>query len=138
MKQYFLAFLALPLLTGASGGSIDVAVGNIRSAQGKIHVDICTRETFLKACPYAGEAPAHMGTTIVTIHNVPPGVYAAQATHDANSNNKVDMALFGIPKEGVGFSNYTIGMSTPKFEETAFRHEGGDQKISVGLKYFFR
>lgn len=134
-----LCLAALPLLFGAaSGGSIEVAVGNIRSARGKVHVDICTRATFLKDCPYVGEAPAHAGTTIVVVRDVPPGIYAAQATHDANANNKVDLGVFGIPKEGVGFSNDALHMSTPKFDEAAFRHDSGDQKISIGLKYFFR
>jgi uncharacterized protein (DUF2141 family) len=135
LKSLLLALLALPLL---ANGSIEVAVGNIRSARGKVHVDICTRATFLKDCPYAGEAPAHIGTTVVTVRNLPPGIYAVQATHDANSNSKVDAGLFGIPKEGVGFSNDALHMGTPKFDEAAFRHDAGDQKISVGLKYFFR
>lgn len=139
MKTAILCLAALPLLAGAtSNGSIEVAVSNIRSAKGKVHVDICTQATFLKDCPYVGEAPAHPGTTIVTVRDIPPGIYAAQATHDANSNNRVDTGLFGIPKEGVGFSNDALHMSTPKFDDAAFRHDTGDQKISVGLKYFFR
>jgi uncharacterized protein (DUF2141 family) len=139
LKPALLCLAAVPFLVSAtSNGSIDVAVTNIRSARGKVHVDICTRATFLKDCSYIGEAPAHIGTTIVTVHNVRPGVYAAQATHDANSNNKVDTGLFGIPKEGVGFSNDALHMSTPKFDDAAFRHDSRDQKISVGLKYFFR
>lgn len=138
MRNKLALLLVLPLLMGAANGSIDVAVGNVRAATGKVHVDICTRATFLKVCPFIGEAPAHVGTTIVTVRNVPPGTYAAQVTYDANGNNKVDMGLFGIPKEGVGFSNDALHMSTPKFDDAAFRHEAADQQISVGLKYFFR
>ena len=33
------------------------------------------------------------------------GRYAVQAFLDENGNGEVDRALFGIPKEGVGFSN---------------------------------
>jgi uncharacterized protein (DUF2141 family) len=139
LKPALLCLAALPLLVSAtSNGSIEVAVNNIRSARGKVHVDICTRATFLNDCPYVGEASAHIGTTVVAVHNIPPGIYAAQATHDANGNNKVDKGLFGIPKEGVGFSNDALHFSEPKFDDAAFRHDSGDQKISVGLKYFFR
>jgi uncharacterized protein (DUF2141 family) len=136
--QLFAALAALPLLGATSPTSIEVAVRNVRTAQGRVHVDICTRATFLKDCAYMGEAPARIGTTTVLVPNVPPGLYAAQAFHDRNNNGKVDQGLFGIPKEGVGFSNDALHMSTPKFDDAAFRHEGRDQQITIGLKYFFR
>ena len=45
--------------------------------------------------------------------------------------------LFGIPLEGVGFSNDAkIRMSPPKFEEAAFPHGATDQRITFKLRYF--
>ena len=34
-----------------------------------------------------------------------PGVYAAQAFHDENMNDKVDRNVLGLPTVGIGFSN---------------------------------
>ena len=118
---------------------IEIAVSNVRNDSGRVHVDVCPVETFLKGCPYSGEAPARAGTTIVVVRGVPPGRYAAQGTQDENGNGKVDRGLFGIPKEGVGFSNDAkIRMGPPKFEEAAFDHGRAPQRISFGLTYLLR
>lgn len=127
-----------PAIVQATGAPIEIAVTNVRNARGRVHVDICPQASFLKDCPWSGEAPAQPGTTIVTIRNVPPGHYAAQGTQDENGNGKVDRALFGIPKEGVGFSNDAkIRMAPPKFAEAAFDHAGVAQRITFALRYFF-
>lgn len=122
----------------APGHTLTINVGNVRNAKGRIHVDICTQDKFLKDdCQWAGEAPARLGTTQVIIRDLPPGQYAAQAFHDENSNSKVDRALFGIPKEGVGFSNDArISFGPPSWKSAVFSH--GDQNASIGfkLRYF--
>lgn len=100
-----MSVLALLAVVAAPTGSITVDVGNVRNDHGVVIVNICPKDKFLDdGCPYHGEAKAHAGTTTVVIDNVPAGQYAAQAFHDENNNDKVDRALFGIPKEGVGFS----------------------------------
>lgn len=136
--RLLLLIAALPLLAGAAPyGSIEVAVTGVRSPKGRVHVDICDRASFLKDCRWSGDAPAVEGTTIVTVRNVPAGRYAAQAFHDKNSNGEVDRGLFGIPLEGVGFSNDArIRMSPPRFDEAAFRHDTADQHITFKLRYF--
>lgn len=132
--------LAALLIASAppSGTSIAVAVTNVTVAKGRVHVDICPKTDFLKDdCPWSGDAPAAIGTTIVTIPNVPPGVYAAQAFHDRNDNHKVDRALFGIPTEPVGFSNDApIHMSPPKWTDAAVQHGDTPQRITLKLRSF--
>jgi uncharacterized protein (DUF2141 family) len=118
-------------------GTLDVAVSNVRSSNGMIKVAICPQKVFLKECPYNFSAPARQGTTVVTATNVPLGTYAAQVFHDENNNKKVDRALFGIPKEGVGFSNDApINFSAPKFAAAMFRFTAPAQKIALKLRYF--
>ena len=137
--RFLVLIAALPILVGAAfpGGSIEVAVTDVRLAKGRVHVDICDQRTFLKDCRWSGDAPAVQGTTVVTIRNVPAGLYAAQAFHDKNSNGEIDRGLFGIPLEGVGFSNDArIRMAPPSFEDAAFHHDATDQRISFKLRYF--
>lgn len=129
------------LLLGANGpvqtGSLAIAVGNVRSGDGRVHVDICPESSFLKSCPYSFSAPARVGTTIVTATNLPFGNYAAQVFHDENNNGKVDRALFGIPTEGVGFSNNApTHFSAPKYAVAMFRFSESRQTISLKLRYF--
>jgi uncharacterized protein (DUF2141 family) len=121
---------------GTPNGTIEVAVASVRNASGQVKVDVCTRDTFLKACPWSATARAHAGTVIVEVHGVPPGRYAIQAFHDANNNGECDQGLFGIPREGVGFSNDAFkGFSRPRFDNAAFDFGGGRLRLALKLRH---
>lgn len=137
--------IAVPLFCSAAApapqpapGTLVVEVQNIRVAKGIVHVDVCPEKQYLgDGCTWAASAPAQFGVTRVTITNLPPGRYAAQAFLDENKNDKVDQALFGIPKEGVGFSNDAkIGFGPPSFKATAFQYDGSPGIIRFKLRYF--
>jgi len=132
-----LSVLALIALAETTG-SITVELGNVRSDRGEVVVDICPKDKFLEdGCLYHGEAKARAGTTEVVISGVPPGQYAAQAFHDENGNGEVDRALFGIPKEGVGFSrDARIGLGPPKWKDAVFTHQPRPEVIRFDLRYF--
>ena len=52
------------------------------------------------------------------------------------ANGKIDRALFGIPKEGVGFSNDApIRLGPPKWKDAQFQL-GDDKVITFKLRYF--
>ena len=116
--------------------TLQVNVTGVRNAKGVMHVDICRQAEFLKSCPIKAEVPTVAGTTIVRFPNLAHGVYAAQVSHDENSNGKVDRALFGIPKEGVGFSNDApIRFAPPKWAAAMFPLND-DKTITLKLRYF--
>ena len=134
----WLAPAAAMLAAAAPADTLTVRITNVRNDKGQVHIDICPEAKFLKDdCPWSAAAPAHSGITIVTAHGIPPGRYAVQAFHDENENHKVDRALFGIPKEGVGFSNDApIHLSPPKFSAAAFDLSGAEQTIELKMRYF--
>ncbi|WP_066813194.1 DUF2141 domain-containing protein [Sphingomonas asaccharolytica] len=141
MKRLLLALLGLPLLAAAgtdARGVLTIDVGNVRIAKGNVHVDVCPEAQFLKDnCPWTGNARARLGDTRVTVTNLPAGRYAVQAFLDENGNGEVDRALFGIPKEGVGFSNDAkIRLGPPKFAEAVFAFDGNARTIRLTLRYF--
>lgn len=115
-----------------------IAITNVRNVKGHVLVSICPEAKFLKDdCPYDGRSLARSGTTEITIAGVQPGRYAVQAFHDENDNQKVDRALFGIPKEGVGFSNDArIMFGPPKFADAVFAATGKPQTITLKMRYF--
>ena len=119
-------------------GTLTVQISNVRNSTGTVHVDICSQDQFLgDDCPYVGDAPAHAGVTTVVVHNLPAGHYAAQIFHDENRNKKVDRALFGIPKEGIGFSNDArISLGPPKWADAQFTFNGDAQTIGLKTRYF--
>jgi uncharacterized protein (DUF2141 family) len=139
MRFPLLALLALPLISAAPGdGTLVINVDNVRAAKGVVRVDVCPEARFLKdGCPYKGSAKAHVGLTSVTITGIPAGRYAVQAFLDENMNGDVDRGLFGMPKEGVGFSNDAkIRFGPPKFSEAVFTYAGNAQTIHLNLRYF--
>jgi len=70
---------------------------------------------------------------IITFTNLPTGDYAFALFHDENGSNAMDSNMFGIPKEGYGFStNFKPTMSVPDFDEANFKIEGDTvQKIKI-------
>ena len=122
----------------ASGSTVVVTVTGVRSGKGHVLVAICDRGTFLQpTCQYRGRAPAEVGAVTVRVTGVPPGVYAAQAFADENDNGKVDRNFFGIPTEGIGFSNDApMHFGPPSFDAAAFRLGAGGGAISFSLRYF--
>ena len=129
--------LAGVLLAGA-GAPILVRIHNVRDDRGHVEVALCPRDRFLaSACPWHARAAASAGTVTLTIPNVPPGDYAAQAFHDENDNGRVDRGFFGIPREGVGFSrDARIVLGPPRWRDAEFAHGADAQTIAFSLRYF--
>jgi uncharacterized protein (DUF2141 family) len=122
----------------AAAAPIEVTVTGVHVATGSVRIDVCTRGTFLRGnCPFSAAAPARVGATVVTIPDVPPGVYALQAYHDRNDNGVLDQGLFGVPKEGLGFSrDASVGLHGPKFDAAAITHEDAPQSLTIRLRHF--
>ena len=133
-----IGFVGLTAAAPVPTGTLTVQISNVRNAKGVVHVDICPQKQFLgDDCSYVGDAQAHAGVVTVTVANLPPGQYAAQVFHDENRNKKVDRALFGIPKEGVGFSNDArISLGPPKWADAVFGFDGHEQAIGLKMRYF--
>lgn len=159
MKSYLLAagFTATLLAASAAGpalaqpdaavvdsgktGPIEVVVWNIRKSLGHVRVAICTSLTFgdsHKPCPYHGDAPAHAGMTTVIVQDVPAGTYAAQVYQDDDDRNTLKRGAFGVPLEGVGFSNdVAIHLTAPRFWDAAFDHDPSTPlSLKIKLRYF--
>ena len=64
--------------------------------------------------------PVHSEKVSYTFENLEAGTYAIKLYHDANNNGKMDTNMFGIPKEGYGFSNNVGRFGEPAFSEASF------------------
>jgi uncharacterized protein (DUF2141 family) len=122
----------------AHAATLEVVVAGVRNNTGDIRVAVCSEQAFLKpTCEHVGHAPASAGEVVVRIPNVPSGVWAAQAFHDENRNGVIDKNLFGIPTEGLGFSNDAkIMFGPPDFAAAAFQLAPAGGRIRFALRYF--
>lgn len=76
------------------------------------------------------------GTSTTITLQVPPGRYAIAALHDENSNHKLDRNIFGIPKEGFGFSNNPhVILTAPSFDTAAIPVSCPTTETTIHLIY---
>lgn len=128
-----LAMIAMPAQTA----TLEVVVANVRSDKGHVRVAACTADTFLQdTCQVTGNAPAAEGEVLVRL-DVPPGVWAVQAFLDEDDNKAINRSFFGIPTEGLGFSNDApFRFGPPSFADAAISLTSGGGRIRVNLRYY--
>ena len=74
---------------------------------------------------------------VLNIPNLQYGKYAIAVLHDEDNNGEMTTGLFGLPKEGYGYSNDAKPkFGPPKFEEASFVIIKNIQEISIDIKYF--
>ena len=137
MTRLMLAALLTSVPALAEPHVVEVTVAGVRSDKGDVLVAICDRATFLApTCAYRGRAPARVGSVLVRVPNVAPGVYAVQAYQDENRNGHLDRSLLGIPTEGLGFSrDARMNFGPPRFDDAAVA-VGDSAAVTVTLHYY--
>ena len=117
---------------------LHVDVAHLRSGKGMIRLCLTADPTNFPACVDDARAvtrsvPATQ--TQVTFGALPDGDYALAVIHDENSNKKLD-TLFGVPREGFGFSrNPAILFGPPRFTAARFTLTGDAETQQVRMKY---
>ncbi|MBN3870966.1 MULTISPECIES: DUF2141 domain-containing protein [unclassified Nostoc] len=122
-------------------GKLTVEIDGLKNKQGQVCASIfASSEGFpsdrdralQKQCSKITETPLN-----ITFENLKAGSYAVAVFHDQNNDGTLNSNIFGIPKEGFGFSsNPEIRTSAPKFSEAAFLVAGPNTNIQIQLKNF--
>ncbi|MDE7315804.1 MAG: DUF2141 domain-containing protein [Mucispirillum sp.] len=130
MKKIIFTYLFLFLVFNLYAQTVPFtfSIENIGSDKGSILVSICSNaDEFAERepCKYSFSIPAKKGTITQQI-NIDKGMYSIIVYHDENSNNMLDMAMFGKPIERYGFSNNKYGAfgSKPPFSEALINIDG--------------
>lgn len=120
----------------AMAATLDVEVAGIKEAKGKVIVAVYDHsESYLKKPARAASVDAVAGTVLVTLEQLPPGVYAVSAIQDINDNGKLDSNSFGMPTEPFGFANDASGMfGPPSFDQAKVSLGESQQRIRINLK----
>ncbi len=113
-------------------------IENIGSNKGNIIVYICASNeeyTETNLCKYSFSIPAKKGTISQRI-NIDKGNYGIIVYHDENSNNMLDMAMFGKPTEKYGYSNNKYGPfgTKPPFDEAVIDLNAGGMTTTIKLR----
>ena len=133
-----LILTALSQKAPAQTCNLVINVPNIKNTKGNIQVKIYNSEkSFPKADEQYREAVFKIDTIPGTymIKSLPKGLYAIAILHDENSDKICNKNIFGIPKEGYGFSkNFKPVLSAPVFKDCEI-FLAGDTSIGIRLIY---
>ncbi len=106
--------------------SLTVEVENLRNSKGIVQITLYNKDGSIPDEHYKNHFKMEKvsiinGRSQCTFSNLPKGNYAVNILHDENSNGKIDKGLI-LPKEGIGFTNYTsIGLTNrPNFKKASF------------------
>jgi len=126
---------------GAGAADLTVRIEGVRSAEGEVRLGLYDRpEEFPRGERRDGGGVSAArrdaeGAVEYVFAGLEPGRYAVAIYHDEDGDGEFDKGLFGIPREGFGFSNgASAGLGgAPDFDEAAVTVEeaGGTAVIQV-------
>ena len=145
MKKVYLLVIAIIFLSfilqeKIETYSLTIRVKDLNSSKGVVQFALYNEEGSIpdeKYKKYYKKTTAliNNNASTITFNNLPSGRYAINILHDENKNGKIDKK-FILPKEGIGFSNYTsIGFTNrPNFSKASFELNS-DMEIEVKVIY---
>src|SRR5882757_8552190 len=100
--------------------TMTVIAKNVQVGKGTVFVSIWNDEkTFFKK-PFVTKSLKADKATLDFSFDLPQGEYAISIYQDINDNKKLDLGIFNIPKEPVGFgNNFRPKFSAPKYKDCA-------------------
>lgn len=132
---------ALPT-TATATASLVVRVHGFRNARGNGKLAVWrTKHGFPADETKAVErvlVPIVNGEGLVVIEGIEPGPCAVAVFHDENDDGKVDLGIFGIPREGLGISRDARGVfGPPTFEASKLVLAAGERRLaSIRVVYY--
>jgi uncharacterized protein (DUF2141 family) len=134
---------ALPTGTAWAAGpegsaNLTIRVENVLPAGGVLRLGLydAARYPDENSKPVASaDVPAIAGQTVVSLHAIPPGIYAIQTFQDVNADDKMNTSWLGLPQEPFGFSrDATPFLSKPSFDEVKFTLVTGENSQVIHLQ----
>ena len=133
-SKYFLFLFSCLFFPLVSNAQLTLEVTDIEKISGSVFIAIYDSEaTFMDTenAVYRSMEKVEQQTLSHVMNDLPPGQYAIAIFHDENDNQELDTGLFGIPKEGYGFSNDARGkFGPPSFSDARFEVVAGKNNVA--------
>ncbi|RYV02754.1 hypothetical protein SOPP22_07785 [Shewanella sp. OPT22] len=118
------AIVSCSTVSSVNAGDVDFTINGIKQSDGAIYVALFKgEENYRNNLPYrAQQVNPSTHAADISFSRLPEGEYVIRYFHDQNSNQKMDMNLFGMPTEGFGYSNNAQpDMGPAKYQQMAFQ-----------------
>ena len=113
---------------------LTIVAKNIRVGKGNVVAAIWKDENSFFKTPLTSRSLKADKQALEFSFELPEGEYAISVYQDINENNKLDLGIFNIPKEPVGFgNNFRPKFSAPKFRDCAVKLNES-MKVEIELK----
>ena len=122
-------------------GVLYVKIEGIKNTTGQLNVNLFNSEEgfpgdYKKAIMMTRVRLTEGAEPVIEFTGLKSGVYGVAVIHDEDFDNTLDTGLFGIPKEGYGFStNPKVTTHQPQFNEVKFDFDGKSREIKIMMKY---
>jgi uncharacterized protein (DUF2141 family) len=134
VRRYLAAAAALVACGSAGAATIELEVGGIESADGRLMVALFpSAERFRSDSIEARSLPARAGAVSLRFDGLPPGEYAFTVFHDRNGNGVLDTNLMGLPLEPAAASGEPGGFGPPQWSRARFVVPADGARVSVRL-----
>jgi uncharacterized protein (DUF2141 family) len=134
-----LCFLVTTQPVRSQTATLAVTVSNLQKPSGMVVISLYNEE---QAFPIEGKefriltVPVKTLSVSGTFENLPRGEYAVAIFHDENADGICNLGLFGVPKEGFGFSrNFKPVLQAPKFKDCKILVK---DNMKIGIVLIFR
>jgi uncharacterized protein (DUF2141 family) len=143
VKSWILAawLLTIAFTAYSETATLSVSVGGIRSETGLLNYLVFDdprafpRER--EEAVLGGRVEIDAGTVQFEVSQLPYGTYAISVLHDENRNNVMETGVFGVPREGYGFSNDApLRFGPPRFEDAAIDVDQPQMTIRIEMRYW--
>ncbi|MBD2702518.1 DUF2141 domain-containing protein [Spirosoma sp. BT702] len=119
--------------TATKAYSLTMVIHNVNNRTGKLYIGLA-----VDPASFRGESKqtktvdvTPSGEISVVFEGLAPGRYAVRLYQDLNANNKLDFSG-QIPAEPFGFSNITMLMGPPDFDQSSFELNE-NKSIRIGM-----
>ena len=121
-------------------GDVVILIEGVKSDKGELILALFNdKDSYLKKDYMHKKVKVDkVGNATVTFESLPMGEYSVSVIHDVNENGKLDKNVVGVPKEGFGFSNVSLGwFGPPSYDNTKFELSSENVKVTVKLKHLY-
>lgn len=137
-RKYPLVAASMTLLSlSAFGADLTVNIENLNPLEGTVSVALYDSESDWSddGMVFATEKKSvNRKSMSVVFRDLPKGTYAIRLMHDRNSNGKFDTNIFGIPKDGWGFSNNPKKTGEADWHDAVFETIGEDLVLTIMVR----
>jgi len=129
--------VSVAVVESADAGEIDLRITGFSSDIGRARIVLMEGPE-----GYAGARPAALITSVpirsgkaIWQADIPDGIYAVIAHHDANQDDTMNRPVFGLPLEPYGYSNGAwTSMGLPAFDTVAIEVGKGTTHQAIHLR----